>query len=77
MRQEGLSEWIDCTYFAIRSLAKDYWKKRTGSDRVRTAIWERYHATFRHPVVQALKTVEELGEGADPPTGSASGTKAW
>ena len=54
------SEWIDRTYYQLRSLAKDYWKVRTGSDNVRTDIWERYHATFRHPVLQAVKTVEDL-----------------
>ena len=63
-RQDLRSEWIHLTYYQLRSLAKETWRKRTGSDNVRTAIWERYHATLRHPAVQALKTVEELTPSA-------------
>ena len=61
-RQDPRSEWVHLTYYQLRSLARAHWRKRTGSDThiVRTDIWERYHATLRHPAVQALKTVEEL-----------------
>ena len=43
-RQDGRSEWVHSTYYSLRSLSKAYWRKRTGSDKVRTDIWERYHA---------------------------------
>ena len=46
------AEWVGRTYYQLRSLAADYWRARTGSSRVRTDAWTRYHHALRQTVIR-------------------------
>ena len=46
------SVWVDRTYYQLRRLAADYWRARTGTARVRTDAWTRYHQALRQTVIR-------------------------